>query len=259
MNIKILATAALATITALGTAGAADLPVSAPAYKAPLPATVSNWTGCYVGGGGGYGMWTQGSFFTQGGVAITTPQTNGGKGWFGQGQAGCDYQFTAPIFNVGVVIGAFGDYQADSLLGTSSVAGLIGSEREAAAWAAGGRVGVLIAPRVLAYSDVGWTQARFDAVNYSLGVPGGGYVGISLPGASYNGWFIGSGFEYALDWLPFRGLFLKTEYRYSQYGSASVPLAVTTLAGSFALSSQKTTQMVSTELVWHFNWPGTGY
>ncbi|MGP0093283.1 MAG: outer membrane protein [Xanthobacteraceae bacterium] len=256
MHIKILATAALATITALGTAAAADLP----AYKAPPPATASNWTGCYVGGGGGYGMWNEGSFVSSGGVAVTAPQTNGGKGWFGQGQAGCDYQLTAPIFNMNVVIGAFGDYSADSLLGTSAFPGAVGSEREASAWAAGGRVGALITPHVLAYSDVGWTQARFDAVNYGIAVPGGPYSGLSLPAATYNGWFIGSGFEYALDWLPLRGVFLKTEYRYSQYNSASVPLTGFLVGtGSFAFSSQKTTQMVSTELVWHFNWLGGHY
>ena len=134
--VRIIAGLALVT----GPAWAADLPVAAPAYKAPAYAPVYNWTGCYVGGGGGYGMWTQGSFLTAGGVAVTAPQTNGGKGWFGQGQAGCDYQFTAPIFNVGVVIGAFGDYGADSLMGTSTIPGLVGSERESSTWAAGGRV-----------------------------------------------------------------------------------------------------------------------
>src|SRR5262249_42313719 len=35
---------------------AADMPLKAPA---PPPAPVYNWTGCYVKGGGGYGMWNQ--------------------------------------------------------------------------------------------------------------------------------------------------------------------------------------------------------
>jgi outer membrane immunogenic protein len=260
MHIKILATAALATITALGTAGAADLPMSAPAYKAPLPATASNWTGCYVGGGGGYGMWTESNIVTAGGVAALAPQTNGGKGWFGQAQAGCDYQFTAPIFNMNVIVGAFGDYGVDSLLGISSIAGEVGSEREASTWAAGGRAGVLLTPHILTYFDVGWTQARFDAVNYSIQTLALPFSGISAAAATYNGWFIGSGFEYALDWLPLRGVFLKTEYRYSQYSSTSVPLTgFPVFVGSVALSSEKTTQMVSTELVWHFNWLGGHY
>jgi hypothetical protein len=77
-----LATVALATLAALGTASAADLPMPAPVYKAPS-APVYNWTVCY--GGGGDGMWNQDSFVTANGTAVTSSNTNGGKGWFGQG------------------------------------------------------------------------------------------------------------------------------------------------------------------------------
>src|ERR1700678_3910028 len=84
-----------------GSALAADLPLPAePVYKA-LPPPVYNWTGCYIGGGGGYGMWNQDSHVNSpAGVPISLTTTNGGRGWFGQGQAGCDYQFTAPIFTL---------------------------------------------------------------------------------------------------------------------------------------------------------------
>jgi len=81
-----------------------------------------------------------------------------------------------------------------------------------------------------------------------------------LAGQTYNGWFVGSGFEYSFDFLPIPGIFLKTEYRYSQYNSpngTSVPL--TGLVGGAALQSQKATQMISTELVWRFNWFGGHY
>ena len=88
-----------ATFAALGSASAADLPMPAPVYKAPPPPPVYNWTGCYIAGGGGYGMWTQDSFVTVGGTPVTASQTNGGKGWFGMGQAGCDYEFTLPLFS----------------------------------------------------------------------------------------------------------------------------------------------------------------
>jgi outer membrane immunogenic protein len=131
-------------------------------------------------------------------------------------------------------------------------------------WAVGGRAGVLVTPRFLTYFDGGYTQARFDGVNYNsnvLGVPLGGTV--SLAAQTYNGWFIGSGFEYAFDWLPISGLFLKTEFRYSQYGGngVSVPLTATAAGGGVpvtgaALNSQKATEFISTELVWRFNWFG---
>jgi hypothetical protein len=53
MKTQIFAATALLTVVVLGAANAADLPMPAPAYSAP-PAPVYNWTGCYVGGGGGY-------------------------------------------------------------------------------------------------------------------------------------------------------------------------------------------------------------
>src|SRR5580693_10571864 len=69
-------------------------------------------------------------------------------------------------------------------------------------------------------------------------------VGVSLAAQTYNGWFIGSGFEYAFTWLPINGLFLKTEFRYSQYGGngTSVPLSGIPGVTSAALNSQKATE-----------------
>jgi outer membrane immunogenic protein len=265
MKLKIFAATALIALGAFGSANAADLGV-APLYRGPPPplaAPVYNWTGCYVGGGGGYAFWQQDSFLTTvGGGAVTASQTNGGKGWFGQGQVGCDYQFTAPLFGVQTVIGAFGDFEGGNINGSSSFPGFTGSERLSQTWAAGGRAGVLVTPRFLTYFDAGYTQARFDGVNYNFAFAGGGPAGLSLAAQTYNGWFIGSGFEYAFTWLPINGLFLKTEFRYSQYGGnngVSVPLTGSIggipVTGA-ALNSQKATEFVSTELVYRFNWFG---
>ncbi len=258
MTIKSLAASVLVTIAVFSSANAADLPAPPTVFKAPPPPPPT-WTGCYVGGGAGYGMWNQDSFVQSAGAPITAQTTNGGKGWFGQGQVGCDYQFASPIFNVPLVVGAFGDYDGGSLNGVSDFPGVVGTERQTAAWSVGARAGVLIAPRVLTYFDGGWTQANFDSVNYNIAIAGGGPSGVSLAAQTYSGWFIGSGFEYALDWLPISGLFLKTEYRYAQYGTANVPISGGVggipLAG-FTLNSQKTTQLISTELVWRFNWFG---
>jgi len=260
MNVSVLAAAALTTIAALGTANAADMSMPPPVYKAPAPPTTYSWTGCYIGGGGGYGWWTQDSLVQSGGLALTAQDTNGGSGWFGQGQGGCDYQFTAPIFNVPAVIGLFGDYAGGDIDGRSSFPGVVGSERESGTWSVGGRAGVLITPRFLTYFDGGWTQARFDGVNYNIAISGPlTPSGISLAAQTYNGWFIGSGFEYALDWLPIHGLFLKTEYRYSQFDAANVPITGTAAGGlvvpaGITLNSKPFTEMVSTELVWRFNW-----
>jgi outer membrane immunogenic protein len=272
MKTKIFAAAAfatLATIAALGSASAADLPMPAPVYKAPPPPPVYNWTGCYIAGGGGYGMWTQDSFVrrTATGTPISGSLTDGGKGWFGMGQAGCDYEFTLPLFSgwsPRLVIGAFGDWDGGNLRGTSSTPLLVGQEQQRDAWFAGGRVGYVVTPRFLTYTDGGWTQARFNQVNYNAAFAGGGPSGLSLAAQTYNGWFIGSGFEYSFDWLPIPGIFLKTEYRYSQYNSpngTNVPI-ISTATGAptaFSLNSQKAVQMISTELVWRFNWFGGHY
>jgi outer membrane immunogenic protein len=256
MSVKFVAAAGLTMIAALGTANAADMSAPAPAYRSPPP-PASSWTGCYIGGGGGYGWWTQDSYVQVNGVALTAETTNGGSGWFGQGQGGCDYQFTAPIFNVPAVIGLFGDYAGGDIDGRADFPGVVGGERESGTWSVGGRAGALLTPRILTFFDGGFTQAHFDGVSYNLAIAGGGPVGLSLAAQTYNGWFMGSGFEYSFDWLPIHGLFLKTEYRYAQYGGngVSVPMSGFPAGlGIATLNSQKATEMVSTELVWRFNW-----
>ena len=143
-----------------GGAMAADLPMPEVVYKALPPPPVYNWTGCYIGGGGGYGMWGQDSYVRNGaGAQITNNITDGGKGWFGQGQAGCDYQFSTPILNINAVVGAFADYDFDNLRGTSTTPLGVGTETETGNWSAGLRAGWLVTPRFLSYFDGGYTQA----------------------------------------------------------------------------------------------------
>jgi outer membrane immunogenic protein len=253
MTRLLLTTAALVGIAMTGAAKAADLPMPEPVYKAPPP-MVYNWTGCYVGGGGGFGLWNQDTNAQTGGVVVTQTTTSGGRGWFGQGQAGCDYQFGLPLgsfWSPNVVIGAFGDYEwtGNSMRGTvSSPLGGFGAESMPWSWAAGARAGVLVTPKFLTYFDGGYTQANFSQVNGLTS--GGSPIPAFMPANTYNGWFIGSGFEYSFDFLP--GLFFKTEFRYSTYNTANLPVLPT----AFSINSTKYVEMVSTELVWRFNWFG---
>ena len=112
------------SVLLVGTASAADLrrpmPVKAPA---PAPVAVYNWTGCYVGAGGGYGMFNQESQYIDNGTVFGLSNDNGGRGWFGTVQVGCDYQIGSNI-----VIGAFGDYDWSGIKGDMSIAAL-GSDR----------------------------------------------------------------------------------------------------------------------------------
>jgi outer membrane immunogenic protein len=209
---------------------AADLPPP-PVYKAPPPPAPS-WTGCYIGGGGGAGLMTSNQSLA-GAATIDV----GGQGWMGVAGGGCDYQMR--VWNWDTVIGAFGDYDFMNFRGTaSSPGGFTGNMNETSAWSGGLRAGVLLSPNVLLYTDGGYTSAHLNAINF---VP----AGAAIPAQNYNGWFLGGGTDTSLGWvLP--GLFLRTEYRYSNYQSNNIG----------GLRSNLATQTVFTELVWRFNFSG---
>jgi outer membrane immunogenic protein len=116
-----IATLALAT----GAAQAADMamPLKAP----PMAAPVYSWTGCYLAGGGGAGMYDQShttrDTFT--GAILSGEQTTGGQGWFGEIGGGCDYQFSLGTLG-NFVIGVLGGYDFMNFKGayTDSAVGL---------------------------------------------------------------------------------------------------------------------------------------
>lgn len=240
----------LGTAAALAVAGpaiAADMPVKAPPItKAPLAPIGYNWTGCYVDGGGGYGLFNQDSF-----TSTSSKVTNGGRGWFGTAGGGCDMQLGQRW-----VLGAFGDYDFAGLRGDVVVPGtpLVGREKENSAWAVGGRLGYTLAPTILAYVNAGYTQARFSGVNFfdsNTGLPANEHIGAH----TYSGWFLGSGFEYNLGWMP--GLFWRTEYRFAQYNRDNLPILDNGGAPTgTSVASDKTVQTIRSELVWRFNWGG---
>jgi outer membrane immunogenic protein len=262
MKKLVLALTGIAAFT--GSAIAADLPARTYS-KAPAPvAYAPSWTGCYVGGGGGYGMWNQENTVFD---TTTVPRiqdgattTAGGRGYFGTVQAGCDYQFALGSFNV--VIGGFGDYDFSSLKGNTDLAGTgsFGREKMSSSWSAGGRAGVLVTPSLLTYFSAGYTESTFDRYDLlsdgtfaAIGLPSGFYVGKR----TYNGYFIGAGDEYALSFLP--GLFWKTEYRFSDLNTKTNSFFDTTTnlpSLEANMDSHKFVHTVRSELTYHFNWGG---
>jgi len=240
-------------------ARAADLPAKAPPSP---PQSGANWTGCYIDAGVGYGMWDQSHYaeIDPGLIPFTVSTTSGGQGWLGRLGGGCDYQFGVP--NLGnFVVGVLGDYDFASLSGgfQETFAGFGNAEKETGAWVVGGRLGYLVTPNLLTYVDGGYSQAHFNQINLlTFGVPP-----LATPFAiganTYSGWFLGSGFEYALnmDWLPVHGLFVRTEYRYARYGSADLPIQPLAITAT-AENMQKNVQTITTSLVWRFNWTGPG-
>jgi outer membrane immunogenic protein len=259
--------AALVLTFASGVAVAADMPppygAPAPVYKAPPP-PAPTWTGCYIDGGGGYGLWqVNHSFETIPGLTqLSFPTDSGGKGWLGRAGGGCDVQFNVNIFGErAVVIGAFGDYDFSNIDGTfdNPFNGLGGNLNQSSAWYAGARIGTLVTPNLLTYTDGGYTQARFDQVNLStVGAVPSLATPFGLAANTFNGWFLGGGTEYAFTWLPIPGLFMRTEYRYSTYFGADVPSIFTATGAPTGTGQHELPQVqtITTSLIWRFNWAG---
>ena len=228
---------------------------------APPPPT---FTGCYVNGGGGYGLWNIDHSGEFNGTQVTTETTSGGRGWLGRVGGGCDYQFTGGGFWGNWVVGAFADYDfmdlhknfSDPFFGRFGTAG---EEKEKDAWAVGGRIGYLVTPNVFTYWNGGYTETRFDQINLSdpvFATPFG-----TIGANTYHGWFIGGGTEIALAGLfglPLpAGLFWRSEYRYSSFNSADLPInTVVGVPTNFSEHMRPFVQTITTSLVYKFNWWG---
>ena len=122
-----LALTALAAFT--GSAVAADLP-PAPAYsRAPaVVAAPPSWTGFYIFGGAGGGVWdadTGVSSTATGACVLCINNKQGGDGWFGTAGAGYDWQLSQRW-----VFGILGDGQFGSMKGSVSALGF-GCQRKA--------------------------------------------------------------------------------------------------------------------------------
>jgi len=245
-----------------GSALAADMAPRTPIYKAPAP-IAQTWTGCWIGAGGGYSMYNveHSQRVTATGAGFTINQTTGGRGWLATGAVGCDYQF-----NDRWVVGVFGDFDWTNARGDYGTflggAPVVGTLKQTWSWAAGARVGYLVTPSLLTYLNGGFTQAHFNAVD--LTTLAGGATGIQTEAQTFNGFFIGSGVEYAVDFLP--GLFWKTEARAAYYQKKDV---VATCVGVVAVSCpvvgatfgvtdtrEPTVYSVRSQLVYRFNWGG---
>ena len=269
MKKLVLALAAVAAFS--GSALAADLP-AAPVYsKAPvMPAPVYNWTGFYIFGGGGGGLWDADTFTLNpvtGNCVLCAHQTQGGSGYFGTVGAGYDWQF-----NTSWVAGLFADGQFGSLKGTIQDQGpfFVGSEKLKDTWAVGVRLGYLVAPNVFSYVNAGYTGSNWSGTTMMLAqtlntTPFG------TPSFSRNGWFVGGGVENNLNifGISAPGWFMKTEYRMAYFDGInltdSVPggaaAVVVPGVGAFAnpqssIHFKPDVQTISTSLVYRFNWGG---
>src|SRR5665213_151884 len=256
MKKLLLALTAVAAFT--GSAMAADL-APRPYTKAPMPMAVApNWAGFYIFGGAGGGLWAADSNMVTfpGGVPLTRDQRLGGSGWFGTVGAGYDWQF-----NSSWVAGIFADGQFGSIRGSLSdpILGVEGRETLRNSYAAGVRLGYLVAPNVLSYVNAGYTGSQWSGVGASTLAAGGGPIVGTTPSFTRNGFFVGGGVENNLNifGITAPGWFMKTEYRSAFYDRVTLPESfigggLTGLAPTF----KPWTQTISTSLVYRFNWTG---
>jgi len=196
---KLLLSAVALAALAANPAVAADL--SQPMFKAPPPAPMFSWTGCYLGGsvGGGY-AWTEntnkvnttafGDFFP--GQGFSQPSS----GFAGGGQLGCNYQISR--FVIGVEgsylwsnvkqdyqspFGGGNDVYSNKIDGIASVVARFG-------WAF---------DNWLFYSKAGWAAAHAKLSVVDNVAP----AGAGSASNWHNGFTIGSGVEYAFtpNWI----------------------------------------------------------
>jgi len=247
-----IALTAIAAFTA--PAVAADMPVRAPVYQPPVP--VYNWTGFYIFGGGGGGLWNADSNVVAfpSGLGVTRDQRLGGSGWFGTVGAGYDWQLS-PSW----VFGVFGDGQFGEIRGSLSdpFNQIEGREKLRDTWAAGVRLGYLIAPNVNSYVNAGYTGSEWSGTTLTS-LTGG--PSVATTGSFHrDGWFVGGGFENSLNYFGIAapGWFMKTEYRSAFFDRITLP--ETFVAGPLTASSvtfKPWVQTISTSLVYRFNWSG---
>jgi outer membrane immunogenic protein len=266
-----IALTALAALTA--PAMAADMPMRAPVAAAPVP-VAPTWTGFWISGGFGYGVADIEHSVTSTPAAFQVfdiGHDNGARGWLGKVGVGYDFQGW-PWSSV--VIGGFADVQWSDISGNYSFncpgtclgpTGYTGSLKNDWSWAVGGRIGYIAVPGLLTYVNGGWTEANFTRVNY-FDAGTGAATGLALPNRRRDGWFLGGGTEYSINWLP--GLFWKSEYRFADFGNdtQSQLCVVTTLTGCgvggtiHSVDQNKAhVQTITTELVYRFNWGGSRY
>ena len=184
---------ALALVSTLGTANAADLPRrEAMPTKAPIYAPIYNWTGAYVGinGGGGWGRsdtsapFASGSFNTSGAVV--------------GGTLGYNYQVGQTVF------GLEGDVDWSNVRGSSTCgAGFSCETKNSWLATARGRIGYAF-DRVMPYVTGGLAVGDIKS----------SVAGIGSSTQTKAGWTLGGGVEAAIagPWTA------KVEYLYADLG-----------------------------------------
>jgi outer membrane immunogenic protein len=250
----LLATTALTAFVAVGSASAADMPVKAPPSP-PVPA--STWTGFYVGANAG---WTWGrsdantsancnvafvaapalpyfcdnaGFGAANGAAVNAAGTGTvtSSGFTGGIEAGYNWQLSSLIYGLETDFGAFhlkGSNQGGGPYPTPTVIA-VGAFQENYSietnwlYTFRGRLGVPVAPSLMAYATGGLAVTRLEVRNSFSDNVGTGASGNATGDATKAGYVVGGGLEWAItnNWS------VKAEYLYLNFGKATATGTIT--------------------------------
>lgn len=236
MKKLLLASVALAGLTAATSASAADL-AARPYTKAP-PAPVAvgyNWSGFYAGVMGGYG-WSD-----RVRVDGFTTQSNDINGGFGGGTIGYNWQTPGSIWVWGLEVDAAGSDIKYRETGLIALVPYTFEDKIRSFGSVTGRVGVT-AGAALFYAKGGYAWAD-NRISLNVGA-----LGFS-ESKVHSGWTVGAGVEYmfAPSWS------LKGEYMYADYGNENYLRAFAPATG---VNLGVTTHTVKGGINYHFNWGG---
>ncbi len=193
------------------------------------PSNAGEWTGAYIGIGGGMGAAVHDLSFENGPLAPPPPAFAaelsgiGGEGPFFSLGAGADYQVNSKF-----VVGAFFDYDWTNI--ESDVLNLqigppVGISAQADievedVWSVGGRLGYLVTPSTMLFFSAGYSRADISDLNLSASGLGG-FGGLTLASVGkFDGYFIGGGAELKLT----KSISIKGEYRYTDFDDETITL-----------------------------------
>jgi opacity protein-like surface antigen len=219
---------AVSVMAGVGVAGATDLPVKAPVYKAPV--YVSDWSGFYIGVNGGYG-WGDTSFDNKSTItgpsyfeevcrryrvitdSLSTSLNGDPKGGLYGGHAGYNWQYGSIV--TGLELDFDGaDISESGRLGTSGQTTFDRSIKFDELATARARLGYLVLPNLLAYGTAGggWGHSELTVSSTSPG----GTLSNSYDVNNF-GWVAGAGLEYKL----WEHVLVRAEYLHYDFGKVT--------------------------------------
>src|SRR5450759_2527561 len=228
--------AAVSTIALTQFASAADLPVKAPVYKAPMMAPLYNWTGFYIGLNAGYSWGRQDNDLVDAATGVTIfSNADNLNGFIGGGQIGYNWQVNQWVFGLEADFqgsgqnadGSFATPATNTCLPFAScpVPATSTAYTDKLDWfgTVRGRIGYAMGAtgNWLPYVTGGWAYGHGEI----SGTTTSGGVATSFSGSQdYSGWTVGGGVEWAFmnQWS------VKVEYLYIDFGDGpTVPVSAT--------------------------------